>query len=133
MTDRISQIKVADVGQLKNELRKYKSGRKFDIHQFNQVARLAWLGKVTLQLLDAEDPACKSLLVYVDFAEALPTHFLNTDEDLVGRMHIVDAEQGEALIKIVEQGVRERAALYQDLKQRDFYFDHFYDAGDDES
>ncbi len=131
----MKSIKVTDISTIKNDLRKYKKGKKFDINQFNQVARLAWLGKLTMQPLDPEDPSCESFLVYVDYPEDLPGHFLATDEDLVGRIHIVDSEQGKALIQVLELGVKERAALYQDLRQRDFYFNFFYQPsdGDDRS
>jgi hypothetical protein len=126
----MKNIKVTDIGQIKNELRKYKAGKKFDINQFNQIARLAWLGKVVMQPLDPEDPSCKSFLLYADFPSDFIEHFLNTDQDLIGQMHIVDSEQAQALIKILEQGVQERANQYQQLKQKDFYFQHFYEADD---
>jgi len=119
-------IKIKQVGNLKNELRKYTTGKKFDINQFDQMARLAWLGKLIFQPLEPTDPSCKSLMVYAEFPSEFQAHFLKTDDDLVGCMHIVDSEQGAALIKIMEQGVQERAVLYADLKQRGFYFDHFY-------
>lgn len=122
----MKSIKVTDLGAIKNQLRKYTAGKKFDINQFDQMARLAWLGKLVMQPLDPMDPDCKSLLVYADFPDEMAEHFLRTDDDLLGHMHIVDAEQGEALIKILKQGVDERAALYADLKQRGFYFEHFY-------
>ncbi|MDH3326016.1 MAG: hypothetical protein OEM38_04780 [Gammaproteobacteria bacterium] len=115
-----------EVGNLKNELRKYTAGKKLDINQFDQMARLAWLGKLIFQPLEPTDPTCKSLMVYAEFPTEFQEHFLNTDDDLVGCMHIVDSEQGAALIKVMEQGVNERAVLYEDLKQRRFYFDHFY-------
>ena len=123
---KMKTIKIKQVGNLKNELRKYTAGKKLDINQFDQMARLAWLGKLIFQPLEPTDPTCKSLMVYAEFPTEFQEHFLKTDDDLVGCMHIVDAEQGEALIKIMEQGVKERAALYADLKQRGFYFDHFY-------
>ena len=94
----MKSIKVSNLGEIRNELNKYKKGKKFDIHQFNQVARLAWLGKVALQPLDPEDPDCKSLLLYVDYPEELAQHFLDTDQELLGHMHIVDGEQGQALV-----------------------------------
>ncbi len=128
----MKSIKVTDLGAIKNELRKYKAGVKFDINQFNQVARLAWLGKVVLQPLDPEDPDCRAMLLYVQEPEGLADHLLNLDADLVGRMHIVDGEQAQALIKILEQGVQERARQYQELNQRDFYFPHFYRPDEDE-
>ncbi|MDH5545654.1 MAG: hypothetical protein OEZ43_08680 [Gammaproteobacteria bacterium] len=128
----MKDIKVTDIGAIKNELRKYKAGAKLDINQFNQVARIAWLGKLVMQPLDPMDANAKSFLVYVDDSGEFIEHFLRTDQDLLGRMHIVDGDQAQALIKVMEQGFAERSLLYQDLKQRDFYFEHFYqqDAGD---
>jgi hypothetical protein len=122
----MKNIKVTDIGAIKNELRKYKAGKKLDINQFNQVARLAWLGKIVMQPLDPMDADTKSWLLYADYPDPMAEHALNIDQDLIGQMHIVDSEQGEALAKVLEQGIKERMALYQDLKQRDFYFDHFY-------
>ena len=134
----MKSIKVTDVGSLKNELNKYRKGKKFDIHQFNQVARLAWLGKIVLQPLDPADSDVKSFLLYADYPEPLIERILNTDKegsgaDILGQMHIVDAEQGQALAKVMEQGFHERVALYQDLKQRDFYLDYFYKPKDEEN
>jgi hypothetical protein len=123
----MKSIKVSNLGEIRNELNKYKKGKKFDIHQFNQVARLAWLGKVALQPLDPEDADCKSLLLYVDYPEELAQHFLDTDQELLGHMHIVDGEQGQALVDILRSGVEERAKLYQELSRNDFYFRHFYE------
>lgn len=123
----MKSIHLTDIGAVRNELNKYKQGKKLDIHQFNQAARLAWLGKATLQPLDPADPECKSYLLYVDYPDALAAHFLDTDEDLAGRMHIIDGAQGDALAGILEQGVRARAALYQDLQGRDFYFHCFFE------
>lgn len=126
-------IKLTDIGSLKNELRKYKAGKKLDIAQFNQVARLAWLGKLVIQPLDPADPECRAWLVFVDHPDELAGHVLNLDADLVGQMHIIDAQQGEALIKALELGVKERAALYQDLDQRDFYFQNFYQGSEEKN
>ena len=50
----MKSIKVTNLGEIRNELNKYKKGKKFDIHQFNQIARLAWLGKIVMQPLDPE-------------------------------------------------------------------------------
>lgn len=125
----MKSLKVTNLGTIRNELNKYKKGKKFDIWQFNQVARLAWLGKVTLQPLDVEDAECESFLLYVDEPGEFPAHFLDPDRDLVGHMHIVDRDQGLAFAKILEQGVRDRAGLYQELRQRDFYFEHFFTHG----
>lgn len=128
----MKSIKITDVSQVKNELNKYRKGKKLEIRQFNQTARLAWLGKVTMMPLDPEDPEARSYLMYIDFPEGLSAQFLNVDEDLVGRIFIVDAEQGAFIAEIIEQGVRERAALYENLDRRDFYFDKFYQPGPSE-
>jgi hypothetical protein len=48
------------------------------------------------------------------------------DEELFLHMHIVDADQCEALVRIIEQGVKERAAQPEELTRRDFYFAHLY-------
>ncbi len=125
----MKSIKITDVSQIKNELNKYRKGKKLEIRQFNQTARLAWLGKVTMMPLDPEDPEARSYLIYIDFPEGLSAQILNIDEDLVGRIFILDAEQSAFMAEIVEQGVRERAALYEDLNRRDFYFDKFYRPG----
>ncbi len=122
----MKSIKVTNLGEIRNELNKYKRGKKFDIHQFNQVARLAWLGKIVMHPLDREDAECKAFLLYCDFPDEFQNHFLDVDQDLVGQMHIVDGEQAEALAQILRQGIEERAQLYQGLRQRDFYFDQFY-------
>ncbi len=120
-------IKVTDLGTIKNELNKYKKGQKFNIPQFNEVSRLAWLGKVVMQPLDPMDAECSSYLVFVDYPDPLAGRFLpTTDEELIGGIHIVDGQQGEALASIIEQGVHERAAAYENLGRRDFYFDYFY-------
>lgn len=129
----MKEIKVTDLGSIKNELRKYKSGAKLDINQFNQIARLAWLGKIVMQPLEPTDPTTKSFLVYAEDAGDFIEHFLRTDQDLSGRMLVVDGQQAEALIKVLELGVKERAALYMDLKQRDFYFTHFYQGNEGDS
>ncbi len=122
----MKSIKITNLGAIRNELNKYRQGKKFDLGQFNQVARLAWLGKVVFQPLDPEDPECASMLLYVDQPGELEGHILDTDQDLVGQMHLVDGEQAKALIRILRQGVEERAALYQELRQKDFYFKQFY-------
>lgn len=128
----MKSIKVTDISQIKNELRKYKAGKKLDINQFNQVARLAWLGKVVMQPLDPMDETCKSWLVYLDYPSDMALHVLNIDQDIIGQIHIVDAAQGAALAKVIEQGVQERMGELMALKQRDFYFPHFYAGNEDE-
>jgi hypothetical protein len=122
----MKSIKLTDVGQIKNELNKYKKGKKLDIRQFNQAARLAWLGKLVLMPLDLEDPETKSYHVYVEYPDPFVAHFLDLDDDLGGHLFILDSEQGHYLAEIIEQGVRDRAALYEDLNRRDFYFKKFY-------
>lgn len=128
----MKSIKLTDVGQIKNELNKYRKGKKLDIRQFNQAARLAWLGKLVMKPLDLEDPETKSYLVYVDYPDNFAANFLNLDDDLVGHIFIVDAEQGRYLAEILQDGVRERAAMYEALDRRDFYFPKFYRAEGDE-
>lgn len=130
----MKSMKIANIGEIRNELNKYKKGKKLDIHQFNQVARLAWLGKIVMQPLDLEDPDCKSFLVYIQEPEELAAHFLNTDQELTGGIHIIDGEQAMAMVEIMRGGVEERAKLYEDLSRSDFYFRYFYQPGkDDES
>ena len=128
----MKSMKIANIGEIRNELNKYKKGKKLDIHQFNQVARLAWLGKIVMQPLDPQDAECKAFLVYIQEPEELAAHFLDTDQELSGAMHIVDGEQAEALIAILRGGVEERAKLYEDLSRSDFYFRHFYKPGNKE-
>jgi hypothetical protein len=127
----MKSLKITNIGEIRNELNKYKRGKKFDIHQFNQVARLAWLGRVVMQPLDPEDPECKSFLMFIQEPDELPAHFLDTDQDLMGAMHIVDGEQAEALIQVLRSGVEERAKLYEDLSRSDFYFRYFYHPKDE--
>jgi hypothetical protein len=122
----MKSLKVTNIGEIRNELNKYKRGRKFDIHQFNQVARLAWLGRVVMQPLDPQDAETRSFLIFIQEPDELAAHFLNTDHELTGAMHIVDGDQAEALIQVLRSGVEERAKLYEDLSRSDFYFRHFY-------
>ena len=120
-------IELTDLHSLKNQLNKYRKGKKLTLPEFNQAARLAWLGKAVLQPLDPEDPACKAFLLYLEEPEGLAGQVLHLDEHLVGRIHILDHEQGLALAGILEEGVKARAALYQELDQKDFYFERFFD------
>ncbi|WP_038053597.1 hypothetical protein [Thioalkalivibrio sp. ALJ1] len=128
----MKSMKIANIGEIRNELNKYKKGKKLDIHQFNQVARLAWLGKIVMQPLDLEDPECKSFLVYIQEPEELAAHFLDTDQELTGGIHIIDGEQAMAMVEIMRSGVEERAKLYEDLSRSDFYFRYFYQPGADD-
>ena len=125
----MKSIKVTDVGSLKNELNKYKKGKKLDIRYFNQAARLAWLGKITMSPVDAEDETCQSWLLHVQPAEGFMGHFITVDEDLINEIHILDAEQGQYLIEIMRTGLAARAEALQQLNRRDFYFDKFFKAG----
>jgi len=122
----MKQIKVTDVGQIKNELNKYKKGKKLDIRQFNQVARLAWLGKITMSPLDAEDPQCEAWLLHLQYPEGLAERFLTLDEDLMSKIHILDREQGRYFAEILQQGIEERVAQLKSLDNRDFYFGKFF-------
>lgn len=122
----MKSISVTDVGALKNELRKYKVGKKLDIRQFNQAARLAWLGLIVLSPLDPEDADCHAWLLHLQRPEGLAEHVLRIDEDLFQLIHIVDAQQGEALMRILRRGVEERAAGFEALNRRDFYLDEYF-------
>jgi len=122
-------IPLADVGALRNELAKYKKGKKLDIRQFNQAARLAWLGRVVLSPLDPEDPDNRAWLLHLERPEGIAGEVLIVDEDLFQRIHILDAEQGEHLAAILRQGVSERAEALAALNRRDFYFDKYFKPG----
>ena len=127
----MKSIDVVDVGRLKNELAKYKKGKKLDIRLFNQVARLAWLGKVVLCPHDPEDATCKSWLLYLQPLEGLAAEVIRVDEDLNGmpfasQIHVLDAEQGGHLADIFREGMRRRARDLQLLAERDFYFEKFF-------
>jgi len=124
-------ITVTDVGQLKNELNKYKKGKKLDIRLFNQVARLAWLGKIVLCPLEPEDPECKAWLLHLLPLEGLAAELIRVDEDLNGipfasQIHVLDAEQGEHLAAIFREGMAHRAQELQALERRDFYFEKYF-------
>lgn len=127
----MKSIKVTDVGSLKNELNKYKKGKKLDIRYFNQAARLAWLGKITMSPLDAEDETCQSWLLHVQPPEGFTAHFIDVDEDLINEIHVLDAEQGKYLAEIMRAGLSARAQELEQLNRRDFYFGKFFQAGGD--
>ncbi|WP_308387837.1 hypothetical protein [Acidithiobacillus sp. AMEEHan] len=119
-------IPIADVSTLKNELNKYKKGKKLEIPRFNQLARMAYLGRLVMAPLDPEDPACKSYLVHVQEPQGLAAHFIELDEDLIDGILILDGEQAMAMAGIMQQGVEDRARWHEELNQRDFYFSSFY-------
>lgn len=122
----MKSIPIADVNALKNELNKYRKGKKLEIPRFNQLARLAWLGRLVMTPLDPEDPACESYLVHVQAPEGLSAHFIEVDDDLQDAILILDAGQARAIVDVLRQGVEERARWYEELNRRDFYFDAFY-------
>ena len=122
----MKSIDIADIGALKNELRKYKLGKKLDISQFNQAARLAWLGKIVLSPLDPEDPECRAWLLHLERPEGLTDKMLELDVELIGRIHILDAEQGERLAEILREGFEARARELDALSRRDFYLGKFF-------
>lgn len=125
-------IPIADLGALRNELAKYRKGRKLDIRLFNQVARLAWLGRIVLCPLDPEDSECKAWLLHLQPPDGLAATIIQVDEDLNGmpfasQIHILDAEQGAALAAIFREGMEQRARDLESLAKRDFYFEKFFD------
>lgn len=122
----MKNIQITDVGTIKNELRKYKKGAKLDINQFNQAARLVWLGKAVLQPLDPQDAECSAYLLFLDYPEPVAEKILNVDQDLIGHMHILDGVQGDALRTIYQEGFQARLSALEALSLRDFYFDRFY-------
>ena len=126
----MKSIGFADLGALKNELRKYKHGRKLDIRQFNQAARLAWLGLAALSPLDPEDPECRAWLLHLERPGGVAAKVLTLDEDLLGRIHVLDAEQGERLAEILREGFEARTADLAALERRDFYLGKFFRAGE---
>jgi hypothetical protein len=132
----MKEVRLTDLGRLRNELAKYRKGKKLDIRLFNQVARLAWLGKIVLCRLDPEDPECKAWLLYLQPLEGLAAEILRVDEELDGlpfatRIHVLDAEQGEALAEIFREGMEHRARELQALARREFYLEKFFRSGED--
>ncbi len=126
----MKSIKVTDVGTLKNELNKYKKGKKLGIGIFNQAARMAWLGKIVMSPLDPEDPDCQAWLMYAQPLDGMAANFIEVDDELYDQIHIVDAEQGRYLAEIMGSGMRARAAELDMLNQRDFYFGKFFKTDD---
>ncbi|MDA8224417.1 MAG: hypothetical protein M0T86_00710 [Betaproteobacteria bacterium] len=125
----MKSIKVTDVGAIKNELNKYKKGKKLDIQTFNQAARLAWLGKIVMSPLDPEDSECRAWLVYAQPLQGMEASFVDIDDSLYELIHIVDAEQGQYLADIMRAGLTARAEELDALNRRDFYFGKFFRAG----
>lgn len=124
-------IKIVDAGNIRNELAKYKKGKKLDIRLFNQVARLAWLGQIVLSPLDPEDPECKSWLLHLRPLEGMAAEVIKVDEDVNGlpfasMIHVLDAEQGAHLADIFREGMHHRARDLQALAGRDFYFEKYF-------
>ncbi|MHB8249258.1 MAG: hypothetical protein ACYDCX_10305 [Acidithiobacillus sp.] len=122
----MKSIPITDVSSLKNELNKYKKGKKLEIPRFNQLARMAYLGRLVMTPLDPEDASCQSFLVHVQQPEGLAAHFIELDEDLQDTILILDSEQAMAMAGIMQAGVEERARWLEALNQRDFYFSAFY-------
>lgn len=122
----MKSIRIDDFGTLCRQLDRYRHGKKLDLAEFNHLARLAWLGKVVMQPLDPEDKDCESWLTYVDYPDPLANHILEPDLELLGHMHLLDGEQGNALVQILRQGVEERAAVLKQLRERDFHSPYFY-------
>lgn len=125
MGETVSKFAIADVGALKNALRKYTRGRKLTIPEFNQAARLAWLGCIALSPLDPEDAECRSWLLHLQRPDGLAGELLHLDESLMSRMHVLDAEQGEKLAEILREGVEARVESLSSLDRRDFYLGKF--------
>lgn len=124
----MKSIKVTDIGSIKNELNKYKKGKKLGIHQFNQAARMAWLGKIVLSVLDPEDPECRSWLLFVQPLEGMAANLIQVDDELFDQIHILDADQGRYLAEIMRDGLTARARELEALDNRDFYFVKFFKA-----
>lgn len=125
MSSTVSKIPVADVGALKNALRKYTHGRKLTIPEFNQAARLAWLGRIALSPLDPDDGESRAWILHLLPPEGLAEQVLHLDEALMSRMHVLDAEQGGKLAAILREGIEARASELQRLDGRDFYLERF--------
>mgnify|MGYP001601490255 FL=1 len=122
----MKSIDIANIGVLKNELRKYKLGKKLEISEFNQAARLAWLGRIVLSPLDPEDPECRAWLLLLEHPDGLAGELLELDVKLIGRIHILDGEQGERLGEILREGFEVRARELDALSRRDFYLGKFF-------
>lgn len=124
-------IPIAAQPDLKNALAKYRKGKKLDIRLFNQVARLAWLGRIVLCPLDPEDPENRAWLLHLQPLDGLAVEIIRVDEDLNGmpfaaQIHILDAAQGEALADILREGMTHRANELEALARREFYLEHFF-------
>ncbi len=125
----MKSIPIADVSSIRNELNRYKRGKKLEIPRFNQVARMAYLGHLVMSPLDPEDTECQSFLVHLQEPKGLAAHFIELDEDLRDAILVLDGEQAMAMAAIMQQGVQDRARWHEELNQRDFYFSAFYRPG----
>ena len=72
-------------------------------------------------------------LVHLEPLEGLAAEIIKVDEDLNGmpfsaQIHILDAEQGEALAAIFREGMEHRARELEALEQREFYLEKFFRA-----
>jgi hypothetical protein len=122
----MKSINLRDLSQLRNELAKFRKGKKLAIAQFNQAARLAWLGRVVLAPLDPDDPACTAFLLYCERPTGIYADLIAVDEYLFSRIHVLDAEQGGKLREIFCEGIEARGAGARALNERDFYFEKFF-------
>lgn len=121
----MKRINVSDLGALGNELAKYKLDRRLALAQFNQAARLAWLGNAVLSPVDAENPAGGAWLLYLEPPDGLAEQCVAVDDELLRQIHILDAGQGAALAAVAGEGAKERAAELAALNGRDFHGERF--------
>lgn len=126
----MKSIPVVDSGSLESALRKYTHGRKLDIRQFNQAARLAGLDLVSLSPLDPEAPECKAWILHLEQPVGLAAKVLELDEDLMSRMHVLDAEQGAHLADLLRTGFEARANDLQSLARCEFYLEKYFDSSE---
>ncbi len=122
----MKSIPIADVSSIRNELNRYRKGKKLEIPRFNQLGRMAYLGRLVMSPLDPEDAECQSYLVHVQELQGLAAHFVELDEDLQDAILVLDGEQAMAMAAIMQQGVQDRIRWHEELNQRDFYFSAFY-------
>lgn len=99
------------------------------------MSRLAWLGKVVLCPLDAEDADCRSWLLHMQPLEELAAEVIRVNGDLNGmpfasQIHILHAEQGAALSATFREGMEMRARDPDTLSRRDFHFETLFRRSD---